>query len=416
MRHFRILVAGLAVCLSLAACVSAQRPPTPAEELQQAARQSRVVHRETQAALTANLAQRVQMRGDRRLDILLLSGGGQHGAYGAGFLRGWQSHPTAPMPRFDLVTGVSTGALQTAFALLGNEADLQQACELYLSAADRISPSFDWWFWLKSTGGVLDTSRYVRSVHETLSPALAQRLGAEFAQGREIAIGTSDFELGTGRVWRVSQEMAAAEGLARVHSIFIASSAIPGAFAPVLLDGRVHADGGIVSNLLVAPDREGYALLADSLRTAGVREPVTVHLWVVMNLWTHPKPQSLDPGSVLAMSRRTATMLFWAQQPQLLQGLRDMARSVSADHPGLKVEVHVTTIPSELATEPGADKLFDRAWMERLEALGHARALSATPWDEPSNVYMRPLPAALPAAPASAPGTNSAVSPSASPL
>ena len=56
--------------------------------------------------------------------ILLLSSGGGWGAYCAGFLSSW-SHRTLdmPRPRFDVVTGVSTGAIIAAFALLGPDYD-----------------------------------------------------------------------------------------------------------------------------------------------------------------------------------------------------------------------------------------------------------------------------------------------------
>ncbi|MBO9712735.1 patatin-like phospholipase family protein [Sphingomonas sp.] len=52
-----------------------------------------------------------------RASHLVLSGGGQDGAFGSGFLAG-----LAPLPDYDVVTGVSTGALQAPLALLGNEA------------------------------------------------------------------------------------------------------------------------------------------------------------------------------------------------------------------------------------------------------------------------------------------------------
>lgn len=52
-------------------------------------------------------------------NILLLSGGGQWGAYGAGFLQwlGRERTDTKPnaLPHFDIVTGISTGALQAVF-------------------------------------------------------------------------------------------------------------------------------------------------------------------------------------------------------------------------------------------------------------------------------------------------------------
>src|SRR5262249_29464022 len=57
----------------------------------------------------------------RRLDVLVLSGGGSWGAYGAGFINGWTKRaPDAgiPRPQFDIVTGISTGALIAPFALL----------------------------------------------------------------------------------------------------------------------------------------------------------------------------------------------------------------------------------------------------------------------------------------------------------
>jgi hypothetical protein len=70
----------------------------------------------------------------------------------------------------------------------------------------------------------------------------------------------------------------------------------------------------------------------------------------------------------------------------------DLARAVSADVPGLNVEMRYTAIPSELATEPGANMLFDEAWMLRLEKLGYERARSTSPWDEIGSPYERPAP------------------------
>jgi len=57
------------------------------------------------------------IRPGERLEILALSGGGADGAFGAGVLRGWTE--SGNRPRFDIVTGVSTGALMSVFAFLG---------------------------------------------------------------------------------------------------------------------------------------------------------------------------------------------------------------------------------------------------------------------------------------------------------
>ena len=54
------------------------------------------------------------------------------------------------------------------------------------------------------------------------------------------------------------------------------------------------------------------------------------------------------------------------------------------------MEMRYTAVPSELATEPGANTLFDAAWMLRLEKLGYERARSASPWNEIGSPYERP--------------------------
>ena len=68
------------------------------------------------------------------IDILIISGGGDWGAFGAGFLKGWQKvpaqHPLAK-PEFDAVTGVSTGTLIAPFAFLGDEQSIDEIVDLY---------------------------------------------------------------------------------------------------------------------------------------------------------------------------------------------------------------------------------------------------------------------------------------------
>jgi predicted acylesterase/phospholipase RssA len=51
------------------------------------------------------------------VSMLALSGGGEHGAFGAGLLSGWTE--SGHRPAFNVVTGVSTGALMAPFAFLG---------------------------------------------------------------------------------------------------------------------------------------------------------------------------------------------------------------------------------------------------------------------------------------------------------
>ncbi len=116
----------------LAGCAAIQRPAASPASIYASGPALTAAHRALVDSVTSRLARRAKTRGDGTLDILLLSGGGQNGAYGAGFLRGWRTRPDQPMPEFDLITGVSTGALQSTFALLGTGAELDTLSTLYL--------------------------------------------------------------------------------------------------------------------------------------------------------------------------------------------------------------------------------------------------------------------------------------------
>jgi hypothetical protein len=75
------------------------------------------------------------------IDYLIVTGGGDNGAFGAGFLKGWKrvrkDDPLA-MPEFDIVTGVSTGALIAPFAFIGSDDSLNRVSSLYRN------PQKDW--------------------------------------------------------------------------------------------------------------------------------------------------------------------------------------------------------------------------------------------------------------------------------
>jgi hypothetical protein len=64
-----------------------------------------------------------QAPGERAFRQLILSGGGQWGSFGTGFLHGWARRQADEdkLPDFDSVTGVSTGALQATLAFLGRD-------------------------------------------------------------------------------------------------------------------------------------------------------------------------------------------------------------------------------------------------------------------------------------------------------
>lgn len=385
-----IITTSVLTILLTSACASVSRPERTIEQLVAAAPAENQRQAATIEQSLVTLADRVAVRQNTHIDVLMLSGGGQNGAYGMGFMRGWQQRLEAPMPEFDIVTGISTGALQVPFVALNDADDLARGAGLFRNAADSFAPSLDWWFWLRPTGGFVNTRDYEATIADVVDLAFCRQLQPAFDSGRQFFIGTTNLDFATGRVWNLQTSMGDCTDLSATHDRFYASTAIPGIFPPRMIEEHLHVDGGVTSNILVLYGLEEYRRLAELLAERGVTESVEVRVWVVLNLWSHMDMVALQPSKRRSINDRSRWAMFWAQQPQVLSSLESLAMAVTYDVPGLTMQVQHTAIPSAMATEPGATELFNRAWMERIEQFGYDRAQSETPWDTVISPFVRP--------------------------
>jgi hypothetical protein len=371
----------LALLLALSAGCAGSRRAVPVETLlgeREIRQQAFALGR---AEVADRLARRVLTRGDRTLDLLVLSGGGQHGAFGAGFLNGWAENPRHPLPSFDAVTGISTGALIAPFAFEGTPEALAEVARLYRNPS-AIAPRRDLAGALfRRTGGLFDTSALAATLAEVYGPAMAARLEGGFAEGRQLYIGTTDLDLGRGRTWSLDGEIdATPEGVERFNRILLASSAIPGAFPPVELDGHYHTDGGVATNLLSA-DLLLFRALGEALQAHDVEGPVTVRLWALVNLYLAPPVRAVDVGSFQAVNARASGLLFALHQQRTVSRMWEIAEAVNAGASGLNIAFRYAAIPDAWALEPGAEALFDEAYMNRLYDYAYERGRSPEPWD-----------------------------------
>ena len=130
----------LALALTPASCAP-RRPVMEESRLIEDGGARKSQFRSEMVDATRTLLMRVsQERGEERvIDVLVLSGGGDYGAFGAAFLRSWKERTGEnAMPEFDVVSGVSTGALIAPFAFLGSPDDLRRCEDLYRN------PKKDW--------------------------------------------------------------------------------------------------------------------------------------------------------------------------------------------------------------------------------------------------------------------------------
>ena len=66
------------------------------------------------------------------------------------------------------------------------------------------------------------------------------------------------------------------------------------------------------------------------------------------------------------------------------------AYCVSAEVPGVRMELRVAALPSGESTSPGAEKLFERRFMQRLDSIGFVKARGSAPWDVVPSAFRRP--------------------------
>ena len=206
------------------------------------------------AALAANpgdnLVRLMERKHGRPLNLLSLSGGGQNGAFGAGFLIGWSE--TGKRPKFDAVGGVSTGALMATHAFLGTPADDSTLEELYTKITKKdVYTERSIIDIVSGSDSLSDTAPLRALIAKYITEKELERVAAAYDQGRILVVGTTNVDYGQTWVWNMSL-IAKAGDLDLYRKVVLASASFPIVFPPVEIDGHLFVDGAARSNVVVA--------------------------------------------------------------------------------------------------------------------------------------------------------------------
>ena len=195
----------------------------------------------------------------------MISGGGDWGAFGAGVLKGW-GNVTGDLarPQFDVVTGVSTGALIAPFAFLGRAYDSQLAGLFTSYGADQIYESnilsgiFG--------GKALANSKPLAKLIETyVDASFLRRVAEERTKGRFLLVGTTNLDAQRPVYWDMGKiaQKGDNQALELFRHVLLASASIPGIFPPVLV--QVEAGGQVYQEMHVdgGTTREVFFTIAD---------------------------------------------------------------------------------------------------------------------------------------------------------
>ncbi|MEY3143990.1 MAG: hypothetical protein RLY21_2483 [Planctomycetota bacterium] len=315
-------------------------------------------------------------------DILVISGGGDFGAFGAGFLKGWGSvrEGGLPRPQFEIVSGVSTGALIAPFAYLGENKDIDDVVHLYTN------PRPDWvrergiLFFLPANESFAEVPGLERELENAIDGARIARIAEQGRLGRMLVVNTTDLDDGSPRAFEISRVAIRAEETGdptRLHKLLLASSGIPGAFPPREIDGGLYVDGGVTGNILyggrLRRDQSVGALWA---RNAPDLPKVRIRYWVILNNWLMTPPKTTQPNWVDVIARSVDL----AVRSSTVTGLRHLLTIAELENlrGDFGVEVRIVAIPS--AWRPPVEGVFKEETMRDLARVGEELGRDPNAW------------------------------------
>ncbi len=294
--------------------------------------------------------------------ILVLSGGGPWGAFGAGFLTGWSGSTAHPRPQaFNLVTGVSTGALQATDVFLGTKQDtaLEHAYTIeresdLVRRRGIVSGAL--------AGSFAGTRPLEARIRAALVP-LYDRVAAEGAKGRLLLVGTVDAL--DGRMYavdltRIARELTGTERADCYAGALMASAAVPIAFDRVEISGRPYFDGGVRRSVFVA---DIQAAAARTVQQGRCLQPI----YILINGDPGIAPIARLARGLLPTLGRLRTLAFDQIE---LGSIEDVARAAPAGS-----ETYIVSAAGNRCgpDDAGHGALFDPAFMRCLIAYGRSR-------------------------------------------
>ncbi len=244
--------------------------------------------------------------------VLCLSGGGSYGAYSAGVLCGWTQ--CGGRPQFDVVTGISTGALIAPFAFLGTQYDpLMKEFYTTLSRKDvlRARPIRGLF-----SEAFADNTPLANQIDRVLTEEVVREIAVEHAKGRRLYVGTTEIESRRFVVWDIGEIACRGRPCDRdtIKRILLGSSAIPGVFPPspieIEAEGRIfvekHSDGGVSQGLFFAPPYTP----PDLAETSEGKSLYGSNVYVIVAGKLYSDPKVIKPRALAIAGSNVETVLY----------------------------------------------------------------------------------------------------------
>src|SRR4051812_35926541 len=315
------------------------------------------------------------------VDLLVISGGGDWGAFGAGVLKGWSKvQGDMGRPQFDIVTGVSTGALIAPFAFLGDDESIERVVQLYRNPKEDWARSRGMLFFWPTNPSFYELPGLEREVKKEVNDETLRRIAAEDGNGRCLLVNTSNVDFGDMHAWNIvteSKAALAANNPGRVRQILLASAGIPGIFPSRGIDQWMYVDGAITGNILYGGNVKEEQTIPAQWQAKYPNDALPrVRYWVIFNNQLRFPPQVTQRKWPAIIGRATimATQDATVNSMRHLYALAEITRMKrNAD-----IEVRVMCIPDDWV--PPNDRVFDKEVMNNLADIGERMGADPSSW------------------------------------
>lgn len=289
--------------------------------------------------ITEETLSKLRAASDQTIDFLALSGGGAGGSFGAGVLIGMTE--SGKRPQFEVVTGVSTGALIAPFAFLGSDWDDELEEAFASEAAEQL---------LKNRGfGILFSTSFFKGeplrhlVDAYVTDDLITAIADEAERGRILLVATTNLDRQLTTYWDMGRIASLRNAKARelFRDVLIASASVPGVFPPVMLDvyadgelyQEMHVDGGASVPFFIGPELAAlWNDVPDEFRGS--------NLYIIVNGQLQAPVSSTPLNTIQVVSKSFDTMMIFGARTSLatyanLAGASGMAFNVAFIPPDL---------------------------------------------------------------------------------
>ncbi|MCZ6512234.1 MAG: patatin-like phospholipase family protein [Alphaproteobacteria bacterium] len=315
--------------------------------------------------------------------ILVVSGGGGFGAFGAGILNGWTA--SGNRPNFKIVTGISTGSLIAPFAFLGPDYDEQvkDAFTTIKGGSDILI--FRGLIKILFSESLADSKPLADIIAGFVDEEFLAKIAREHERGKRLFVGTTNMDSQRFVAWNMGAiaTNASPQAMQLFRDVLLASASIPVAFPPVMIRvetpsgtyDEMHADGGTETQFFFPGDVFDLPAVVQKLEAKGDADriiPGNFRVYVIRNARFTPEPEQVQRNIGKIAGRAVSTMIQAMGQSDL--------HCIFAVTQARGMDFNYVEVPPDFIWQ--SDDEFDQSEMNRLFDIGFAMASGGDFWDK----------------------------------